>query len=224
MTISPSSTGTPSVPYAMTGVILAGGAATRLHGAEKALLDVGGASMIGMLVDLFSSLFAETLVVTNHPFHYLAWDVSIATDVRPGKGGMSGLHAALLTAAHDHVFMSACDTPFLRREVVEAIVSRMEPRFDVVVAQGERGLEPLCAAYSRRCLAPVANLLDRDTLQLRRLFKSVPIRTVSPEALRRADPDGLSFLNVNTPADLEVVRRIADSPKKEDTCDPSRNS
>ncbi len=188
--------------HAVTGVILSGGLNTRFSGENKAFLEIGGRRLIDRIERIFHELFAELILVTNQPADYLDWEGSIVTDILPVRSSLTGIHTGLFYASHPFAFFSACDTPLLKRGVVETVLEGISEGIDVVVPQVAAGLEPLCAAYSRRCLEPVARHLARGDLTIRRIFGKLRVRTIPEARIRRLDPDLESFFNVNTPADL----------------------
>ncbi len=185
-----------------TGVILAGGLNTRFDGLPKALITVGEETILTRIYNVFVKLFDEIIIVTNEPLLYLDWDVRIVTDLFPIRSSLTGIHAGLFYANRDYVFFTACDTPFLKRELVETVIQSIRPGFDVAMPATLAGLEPLCAVYSKRCLEAAARNIKRDRLKIQRVFRKSRILTIPETVLRGQDAHLDSFFNVNTPADL----------------------
>ena len=186
-----------------TGVILAGGENKRFAGMEKAFERIGEMAVFEHILSIFRELFNDILLITNRPEKFIGWDITMAADLLDFRSSLTGLHAGLYHAATPYAFFAACDTPFLKMEMVQAVLNAVEPGFDIVVPQTRLGYEPLCAVYSRRCLKPVQAQLENGQLQIQRLFKSMRTRKIPESALREIDPDLVSFFNVNTPEDLE---------------------
>ncbi len=193
---------------ACTGVILAGGLGTRYGGENKAFLRVGGVRIVDRLFDVFSQLFDEIVIVTNRPADFLEWDALIVADIFPVRSSLSGIHAGLFYATHPFAFISACDTPFLKKEVVAAVLERTGPQVDLVLPQTSAGFEPLCAAYSRRCLKPVEDHLRANKFKIQLALKNCRIDKIPEDRLRERDPDLISFFNVNTPEDLARAEHL----------------
>ncbi len=185
-----------------TGVILAGGLNTRFDGLPKALITVGGKSILTRIYNVFDELFDEIILVTNEPLLYLDWDVRIVTDLFTIRSSLTGIHAGLFYANRPYVFFAACDTPFLKRELVETIIQAMRSGFDVAMPATSAGLEPLCAVYSKRCLEAAARNIKQNKLKIQRVFRKSRILTIPETVLRDRDAHLDSFFNVNTPADL----------------------
>jgi molybdopterin-guanine dinucleotide biosynthesis protein A len=191
-----------------TGVILAGGRNTRFNGKDKAFIHIGQRQVLDRILDIFSDLFDDILLVTNEPVKYLAWDVMLATDLYPVRSSLTGIHAGLFFTANPYVFITACDMPFLNREVVKTIIGAIEPDMDVVIPEIAAGLEPLCAVYSKNCQKFAEHNLRQHHLKIQQFFKKVRVKKIKEKALRKKDPGLISFFNINTPADLDRAERI----------------
>ncbi|MFH1982822.1 MAG: molybdenum cofactor guanylyltransferase [Pseudomonadota bacterium] len=186
----------------ITGVILAGGLNTRFQGQAKAFQEIGGRCIMDRLMDVYTGLFDDIIIVTNEPMRYMAWDAQIVTDVLPQRSALTGIHAGLFYAHTEHVFFAACDIPFLKADVVRLVLDAVAPDIDAVIPETNRGFEPLCAVYATRLMAAAAHHVQRGDYKIRRAFRKRRIRTVSEKRLRAVDPELVSFFNVNTPEDL----------------------
>lgn len=190
----------------VTGIILAGGKSSRM-GRNKALLDFGGRSIIEHTADLFKSIFPEAILVTNTPEEYANLGIKTVTDIFPGKGSLGGIYTGLFHSSHDYSFIASCDMPFLRRELIEFLIS-LKDGYDVVVPRLKDGHEPLHAVYSRRCLKPIESMIDKGDLRIIGFYSEVSVREVSEEELAPFNPEPSSFMNINTPEDYkEAVKK-----------------
>ena len=194
--------------YSCTGVILAGGMNKRFSGEKKAFIKVGGIRILDRIFGIFHELFKEVILVTNSPLQYLEWDVCIVRDLFPVRSSLTGIHAGLFFSNHSHAFFSASDTPFLKKELVETIVSSIGPKTEVIVPETSAGLEPLCAVYSKKRIHTIEKLLDRHNFKIQSVFKGVGIQKIPESRLRETDSDLLSFFNINTPEDLVRAKEI----------------
>ena len=191
-----------------TGIILAGGESKRLNRIEKSSLLVGDKRIIERMMTVFENLFSEIILVSNQPTTYLEWDAIVVKDIYAIRSSLTGIHSGLFYTKTDHAFIAACDTPFLKLNLVKTIVQHIEPGTDVVIPRTEVGIEPLCAVYSRRCLQPVQNALEQNNLKIRDVFSKLTVKEVPETALRKMDPGLVSFFNINTPDDLEKANRM----------------
>jgi molybdopterin-guanine dinucleotide biosynthesis protein A len=191
-----------------TGVLVAGGRATRLGGAPKGLLRVGGEPIAARSLALFSRLFGRALVVANDPAPYAALGARVVPDLVAGRGAPGGLHAALSAAGTPWIFAAGCDMPFLDGDAIAFLAARREGADAVVVRAGGR-LEPLHAFWSRACLPTLSPLLAAGHPSLRELAALVRTRVVEEAEWRTVDPALRSLENANTPDD---VRRLGLEP------------
>jgi molybdopterin-guanine dinucleotide biosynthesis protein A len=192
-----------------SGVILAGGLSTRYSGENKAFLDIGGRRIIDIIYEIFASLFQEIVIVTNSPADYLDFNALIVTDIFPVRSSLTGIHAGLFYAANPFIFVTACDSPFIRKELVSLVLSGIAPHISVVIPETSKGMEPLFAAYSKSCLPVMAQHIKKDKLKIQRMFNRLKVRKIAESAIRQKDPDLISFFNINTPKDLEMARTMA---------------
>ncbi|MBA4358679.1 MAG: molybdenum cofactor guanylyltransferase [Desulfovibrio sp.] len=212
-------------PRACTAAILAGGQAKRMHGAVKALLDVGGQTILDRLLATLSGRFAEILLVVKEPEAFLPLQPNapwrLVQDATPGRSSLTGIHTALANSGTEHVFITACDTPLLRPALLSALLLHLRPGDDVVLPRKPDGyFEPLCALYSRRCLPHIEAQLSRQDYKIIRFFDQVRVSPLPVESLLKADPGLVSFRNANTPEDLALLRQAAQTllPAQEALC------
>jgi molybdopterin-guanine dinucleotide biosynthesis protein A len=194
---------------ACTGVILAGGENTRFSGEQKTLMKIGGIRILDRIFDVMTAVFDDIILVTNTPEQYLEWDATIVTDLLPVKSSLTGIHTGLFYTRTDYAFFTAGDTPFLKKEMVAAVVDGISPGIDIVMPETEFGREPLCAVYARSCLEPARTSIENGRFKIMRTFRKKNVKVISEKTARKADPRLLSFLNVNTPEDLQRAKRIA---------------
>ncbi len=191
-----------------SGVILAGGMNTRFSGNAKALIRLGEKRIIDYIYDIFSQLFDEIVLVANEPLDYLEWNALIVKDLFPERSSLTGIHTGLFYASHPYAFFTACDTPFLKKEIVETIINQIDPQAEAFIPQLSVGLEPLCAVYARTSLPRIERHLAQQLFKIQWVFKKDRLKKIPEELLRRFDPDLMSFFNINTPADLEKAKAL----------------
>ena len=194
--------------FPCTGVILSGGLSTRFNGQNKALIQVGGLRILDRLYNVFLDLFDEIILVTNDPIQFLEWDLTIVTDLFSSRSSLTGIHTGLFYMKNPFAFFSACDTPFLKKELVETLIEKIEEKVDIVMPETTAGLEPLCAIYSKRCLQLAEQHLRENKFKIQRAFRAKRIKTIPENLLRAKDPDLQSFFNINTPEDLAQAEKM----------------
>lgn len=186
--------------------ILAGGANSRMDGKNKAFLNINGKSIFEYLVNRLNPFFMEIFVISNNPREYLKYDLPVYSDLFTRRCSLNGVHSALTYAKAPFVFLAPCDMPFLQDGMIRLLLAEQDPKFDIIIPRTQAGYEPLCAIYSKRCLKPAARMLESDRLSIRSIFSQVRVKEIPEEKLYTADPQLASFINVNTPQDLEMAR------------------
>jgi molybdenum cofactor guanylyltransferase len=186
----------------ISAAILAGGRATRLGGADKASLVVGGARIVERQLAALAGLSDDVRIVSNDAARYADLDVRVVPDAIAGAGPLGGLYTALLDARHERVLVLACDLPFVPAALLERLAaeSGTGEQVDAVVPRTRRGLEPLCAVYRKDCAGVVRDRIARGDLRMTALVAALRVRELGHEALAPYDGEAL-FENVNTPHD-----------------------
>lgn len=192
-------------PGSFTGVILCGGAGSRLGGKNKAFLSLGSQCFLERLRHTLAPLVDELLLVARDEKVFADFPERTVTDIYTARCALTGIHAGLKHASTTHAFFTACDAPLLRPALVQGLMQETTPDTDAVVPEYDGYLEPLCAVYSRECLPAIEHLLDNETYQIRRLYPRIRAKTVGKAFLRELDPDMESFFNVNTEQDLREL-------------------
>ena len=192
-----------------TGVILAGGKNSRFSGENKALVHVGGKRILDHIYEVFTILFDKIILVTNDPVQYMEWDFDIVTDIFPIRSSLTGIYTGLFYINTPYAFFAACDIPFIKKELIEILLDSVEPNIDIVIPETSKGLEPLCSVYSKRCLKPIEEQLEKQSFKIERMFQKVRVKKISEDILRTIDQDLLSFSNINTPDDLVRAKQAA---------------
>ncbi len=166
-------------------------------GADKALLTVGGRPLYRIALEALGAVTPRLLLVGGGAERFSGVEVPVAEDIFPGSS-LGGLHAALHAARTPWIFVLACDMPSPAPTLIRRLLSLREGHDVVVPRRGER-LEPLFAAYSRACLAPMERLLRGGGHRIADLFHEVGTRVVEVE-------DGGSFSNINTPEEFRQLQ------------------
>ncbi len=191
----------------ITGVILAGGESRRM-GKNKALLQLAGNSLVGHVIRRMHIVTDELLLITNSPSEYAHLSLPTYEDIFPNTGALGGIYTGLSYASHDAVLCVACDSPFLEPKLLTYLVSYLggyEAVMPYTFCKDARQtiLQPLCAAYSKRCLHLIELMFQESELRAHAFQERARVKRVPPDIWQRFDPDGTSFFNINTPEDFD---------------------
>ena len=191
----------------VSGIVLAGGQSSRL-GTDKSFVNVNGQSLIEQIVAKLARLSDDVIIVTNSTEKYDRLEAKLVGDVYPGKGALGGIYSGLRAAASAYSLVVACDMPFLDLNLLRYMII-LASGHDVVIPRIGGLPEPLHAIYSKSCLEPIDRLLARGGLKIIDFFSAVRMRYVEEDEVDIFDPRHLSFFNVNTPNDLEEMKKLA---------------
>jgi molybdopterin-guanine dinucleotide biosynthesis protein A len=189
----------------LAAAILAGGRARRLGGANKATLVLGGAQIVDRQLAVLRDVASSIFVVGPDAPVWSARGLVVVPDDVPDAGALGGILTAITRSPCDRTLVVACDMPFLSADLLGRMAA-MDA--DLVIPKGARGYEPLCAVYSRACAADIRARIARGALEASALPHGVRVAELGPELLAPYDPDGLLFVNVNTPHDYERAKGL----------------
>ena len=208
-----------SVPL---GVILAGGLATRMGGGDKALLQIGGQTLLQRVIHRLQPQVAGMALNANgDPARFDGFGLAVLPDSIAGfPGPLAGVLAGLDWAAEqgaEAIVTVAADTPFFPVDLVDVLQDTAQGMtHPLVLAATPRG-EEKTKSMSRSGLIrhPTFGLWPvalRDDLRgaLHDGIKKVVIWTEKHggrEAVFETD-NGDPFFNVNTPEDLDAAEAM----------------
>ncbi len=191
----------------LTIAIQAGGKSQRM-GRDKALIPLAGTPLIERVLALVQDLGTEILITTNQPEPLRYLGLRLVPDLVPGQGALPGLQTALHSAQHDRVLVVACDMPFLNPSLLSYMID-LDTDADVVIPRWEQEWEPFHAVYRPRTCIPAINAaLQAGEHRMITFFNRIHTQPIDESRIREYDPDGLSFFNINSPADLQTAEEI----------------
>ncbi|WEO96377.1 NTP transferase domain-containing protein [Streptomyces sp. FXJ1.172] len=186
---APAAPGTPE-PY--DAVVLAGGAARRLGGADKPGVRVGGRALLDRVLTACAG--ARTTVVVAGP-RPTARPVLWAREEPPGAGPVAALEAGLRLTTAEHTVVLSADLPFLAPATLQRLLTTLRDSGadGALLTDADGRDQPLVAAYRtgalRRELAALAAAPGGLTgLPLRRLTGTLSLTRV-PDPLASFDCD-----------------------------------
>jgi len=198
------------------GFVQAGGGSTRF-GADKALVELGGKTLLARTVELVASVCEETRIVAAAG-KYGDARVPIVVDRWPGQGPLGGILTALDCSIEKFcvadgegacALIVSCDMPFLTREWLAYLCERaVKSTACVVVPESENGLEPLCACWRTEAVGATQVAFDGGVRKVTEAMKRLSMEVLDESAWKRFDSDGRLFWNMNTLADYEEARRV----------------
>lgn len=179
-------------------------------GRPKALLPFDGEPLITHVLRHLSTMFTETVVVAAPDQELPKIPALVVRDDVAYQGPVSGIYHGLNASTKEVCFVTSCDAPFLNLTLISNLISQIS-NFDVVVPFWEDRYQPLHAVYRTSCTPLLKDQLDRNELRPIFLYDKVRTRKVHEDEIRRLDPDGLSFLNMNSPEEYHAALQLWES-------------
>jgi molybdopterin-guanine dinucleotide biosynthesis protein A len=184
------------------GVVLAGGAARRMSGVDKAALAVAGVGMLDRVLRAARPL-CERLVVVGPLRRTVVDGVQFVQERRPGGGPVPAVLAGFgAVGAPDVCLVLATDLPLVTTPALASLLAFLdrEPAEAVAAIDSRGSPNPLLAAYRRGWLCQAA---------ARGLTAGTPARALLPSHVTGVDLGDHVTLNVNHPGDRERAELLA---------------
>jgi molybdenum cofactor guanylyltransferase len=189
-----------------SAVVLVGGKSSRM-GRPKALLPFDGEPLIVHVVRALKKMFAETVVVAAPDQELPSLPAVLVRDEVAYQGPVSGIYHGLKAATNDVGFVTSCDAPFLNLQLIAHLLTQISD-YDVVVPYWQERFQPLHAVYRTSVVPLLKNQLDRGELRPIFLYDKVRTRKIPEQEIRRLDSEGLSLLNMNSPAEYDAALQL----------------
>ncbi|MGW0749936.1 NTP transferase domain-containing protein [Streptomyces sp. NPDC002587] len=181
-------------------IVLAGGAAQRLGGADKPALSVGGRPLLDRVLDACPD--ARTTVVVGGR-RATARPVRWTREEPPGGGPVAALDAGLRHTAAELVLVLSADLPFLDRETVRSLLAVPGGREGALLRDATGRDQPLIAVYRAEPLRRELALLATEHGSL----AGLPLRALTAELdLTRVAARPLASFDCDTWEDLAAAR------------------
>ncbi|MFF3990450.1 NTP transferase domain-containing protein [Streptomyces sp. NPDC001797] len=184
-------TATDRPPY--DAIVLAGGAARRLGGADKPAVRVGGRPLLDRVLAACAGARRTVVVAaprpTSRPVHW-------TREEPPGGGPVAALDAGLRHITADRAVVLSADLPFLEEATVERLLAALHTTAadGALLTDADGRDQPLVAAYRTTALRHTLAALAGDGgngltgLPLRRLTAALNLTRV-PDPLASFDCD-----------------------------------
>ncbi|WP_328872622.1 molybdenum cofactor guanylyltransferase [Streptomyces sp. NBC_00287] len=186
---------------AYDAVVLAGGAARRLGGADKPGLSVGGRPLLDRV--LAACADARTTVVVADP-RPTARPVTWAREDPPGGGPLAALDAGLRHSTADRVVLLSADLPFLEAATVRRLLAALRGGTDdgVLLTDADGRDQPLVAAYR----APVLRAGLAALIKEHGGLTGLPLRRLTAGLRLSRVPDPVASFDCDTWDDIATAR------------------
>ena len=138
---------TIAVPKAnFTGVILAGGQATRMGGQDKGLIEMNHIPMVKYVLDVITPQVGQIIINANRNHERYAeygWPV-IKDEFEGYNGPLAGMASSMRRVKTPWMVTAPCDSPFVPGDLVQRLYSNLiKMQADISVAHDGKRAQPV---------------------------------------------------------------------------------
>ncbi|MBI4690267.1 MAG: molybdenum cofactor guanylyltransferase [Nitrospirae bacterium] len=185
----------------------------------KGRMEINSMRIIDSSIGIFKKIFDRVVISTNMPELYFYCGVPMIGDVVNQRGPMTGIFSVLLNT-RDDIFVVGCDMPFIDERLIRYMVAKnrtyeskskiQNPKskfnsYNAVIPLFGGKPEPLFGIYSRNILKVIEERLNKGLQSIIDMLKEMQVLYISEEDIRKIDPEGRSFVNINTMEDYASV-------------------
>lgn len=189
----------------LTGLVLAGGRASRMGGIDKGLVEIAGRPMIEHVLDALRPQVGRVLINANRNLGtYRRYGHPVISDAVGGYlGPLAGILAGLAALDTDYLLTVPCDSPLLAPDLAgRMFAAAVAADAEVTVAHDGARQQPVFLLLRRDLAGSLRAFLAAGERKIDRWFAGHRLAEAS-----LADRAG-SFVNVNDPAERERVEAL----------------
>ncbi len=197
----------------VTGLVLAGGRATRMGGVDKGLQDFRGEPMAVHVLRRLRPQVGQLMINANrHLEDYARLGAAVCVDDLEGYAGpLAGIHAGLSRCTTAYLVSAPCDSPLLPMDLVACLAHSLEyagadAALAVTGTAAQKHRHPVFMLVKASLASCLADYLAAGGRKVDAWLNSV--RSVES----RFD-DETAFANINHMDDLAKVSALVDQPR-----------
>jgi molybdopterin-guanine dinucleotide biosynthesis protein A len=183
----------------ISAIILAGGLATRMNGADKGLVTLYKRPLIKHVIERLTKQVDEIIINANREItQYQAFGYTVLQDeVEDFLGPLAGFSLGLQHAKHDYLLTVPCDSPLLPLDLATRLMAALlEHKADVAVASSDGNIHPVFCLCKKSVLPSLTTYLEQGERRVSAWQKSQKYIEVDFSDCNEA------FTNLNTVEDL----------------------
>jgi molybdopterin-guanine dinucleotide biosynthesis protein A len=188
----------------MDALILAGGENKRLP-IIKGFIEMNSKKILESNIEILNGIFDRVIISTNNPELCFYLGVPMVGDVLKHRGPMTGILSVLSMPQVSNLFVTACDMPFIKSDLIKYIIDKWSDRRDAIVPIFDNEPQPLLGIYSKTIAQNMEQSIKNGERSLKRFLRRINVLYVEEKDVRAIDPEGRSFVNINTIDDYLLI-------------------
>jgi len=200
----------------ITAIILSGGFSSRF-GTDKGLLKIANRSLIMYVTEIASLITDEIFIVTNSNRKIELYSKEVKNlkikyflDLYNDIGPLAGIYTGLINSKKEYSLIIPFDTPFLSKKILFLLIKLCEDKNAIIPRWPNGHIEPLHAVYKTKIAFTAAKdaIANKEKKVSAMIQRIDDVCYISTNSLRKYDPTLQTFLNINTPLDLEKAKNL----------------
>ncbi len=185
-----------------TGIVLAGGNSTRM-GMDKGLILWKGKTLVEHAIEILASLCSNIFISTNS-HHYNSYNYPVILDQYTDCGPMGGILSCLNQSDTDINLVIPVDVPFITSVIYRRLLEQNKVCDIIVPVDHKSWYQPLCSVFKKSVIPAMEEQVQDSIFGFTPLIRKVNALEV-PFLLEDEHYYAQTFLNINSPADLEAI-------------------
>ena len=184
-----------------------GGQNRRMGGNIKGLLKINEVTFLERIINTLED-FSTIYLSVNKKFSseeikkYEEMGLSVIVDIYDDIGPVGGICSSLKNCKEDYLFITACDMPFINKNLISELQSNMKQNIDTVLFSKNKLLYPLGAIYSKNMIPYMEKLISNEEYKLLKLIRNSNFVELP---LENTDLSDDIFKNINTIDEYEQL-------------------
>ena len=184
----------------MSAIILTGGKSKRM-GYDKTSILLNDSLLIEKTISSLKVVFPDIIVCGKLFKDNHNEDIRYVEDIFIDAGPIGGIFSGLYYSNDDINFIIACDIPDINTNIIE-YMKKSAQSYDAVILQINGYYEPLFGFYSKRTLPIFKTCIENGIYKITEAFKSMKMRIICEDELKKIVPTFQGLYNINTKDDL----------------------
>ncbi len=124
-------------------------------------------------------------------------------------GPIAGISTGLIEAKNSYSIIQAFDMPFTSFNLYKLLIEKNKKDLaDIVIVKTQKGLEALCAIYSKRCADFLLYNINKKIFKITEVLPYLNVSYIDEEILKENKIDKLNFFNINKDVDNVIMENI----------------
>lgn len=186
-----------------------GGKNSRMGGSIKGFLKINDVTFLEKIISGLED-FSNVYLSVNKKFSsqeikaFEDMGLTVIVDMYDDIGPMGGMYSSLKNCKEDYLFITACDMPYINKDLINELKANVKENTDVVLFSKNKLLYPLGAIYSKSLIPFMEELIIKEEYKPLKLIRNSNFIELPLENTNLSDE---AFRNINTPEEYyELIK------------------